>query len=233
MLWYKGWLESRWKLLFLLGGQGFILISLYSMASKPAAPGAKPMLGITGIFTIFGTMLTSMLSGSGINTQPSFQAAKGLRGSTYFTLSLPVSRLRLLAIRASLGWLELIPLIGTLCFGIWAAFPIVRATATAAEMLQYAGVVLACSSMFYSISVLLSTFLDELWRVWGTMIAAGSLWLAFDKTRLAEPVNMFRAMGEGSPLLAHTMPWGAMVFSVGMAVVFFIVAWRVVRVREY
>jgi hypothetical protein len=116
-----------------------------------------------------------MLAGAGVTTQPSLQASKGLHGSTLFTLSLPVSRLRLLATRAAIGWLEVAAIISILCCGFWSVSPLVRAVATPIEMVEYAATLLACGSALYGLSVLLATFLDDQWRTWGTLIAGGAL----------------------------------------------------------
>ncbi len=227
MLWYKGWLETRFRLLFALAVGGFVQISMYYSSGTKA-----PVLALVGSASVFAALLSGMLAEAGIATQPAIQATKGLHGSMMFTLSLPVSRFRLLAVRAGLGWLDLIGGIGMLCWGMRALFPILRAT-TAAEMLEYTGVLIACATSLYFISVLLATLLDDLWRLWGTMITFGSLWWLSSHTPLPARANIFRAMGEGSPLIARTMPWTAMGISLGLAAILFFAALKVARSREY
>jgi hypothetical protein len=78
-----------------------------------------------------------------------------------------VSRFRLLAARASIGWLEGAAAIGTLCWEMWLVSPLLRATVTPFETFEYAGTLTACASALYFLSVLLATFLDDQWRVWG------------------------------------------------------------------
>jgi hypothetical protein len=144
-----------------------------------------------------------------------------------------VSRLRLLAVRASIGWLESVGVIGALCCGLWLVSPAFKATATPVEMLEYAGTLVACASALYCLSVLLATFLDDQWRAWGSMIGSAALWWLSTHTPLPASVNIFRAMREGSPLLAHTMPWTAMAFSLGVAAILCFAALKVVQTREY
>jgi hypothetical protein len=227
MLWYKGWIETRFRLLFALGFVGFVLVAAYSNGLK------APVKAFAGNAPLLVAVLSGLLASAGITTQPALQATKGLHGSMLFTLSLPVSRFRLLTVRAGLGWLEMAGGIGTLCCGMWALFPILRATTTAAEMLEYAGVLITCASGIYFISVLLATFLDDLWRVYGTMISFVALWWLSDRTPLPASVNIFRAMEEGSPLIAHMMPWTAMAFSLGLAAILFFAALKIVQTREY
>jgi hypothetical protein len=233
MLWHKGWLETRFRLLVVLGFITAFLAFFYAAGTKPPLSSARQMSGITSLVTAALAMICGMLAGAGINTQPAFQSGKGLHGSTIFTLSLPVSRFRLLAVRASLGWMEMTGVIAILCGGLWAVFPPLRAASTAAGMLGYTGDVIACSSALYSVSVLLATFLEEQWRMIGTLVSFAALsWLS-SNAPLPASVNIFRAIEEGSPLLTHAMPWGAMAFSLVLASLLLFASLRIVQRREY
>ena len=181
--------------------------------------------------TVFAVILYTWLAGAGIDTQPGFRATKGLHGSTLFTLSLPVSRLRLLTVRAGTGWLEMATAILAWCCGLRLTL---RLGLSAVDMLEYVVVLIVCASSLYFLSVLLGTFLDDQWRMYTTAMATGALWMVGTFLRLPASVNIVRAiMGESSPLVAHTMPWMAMVFSVVLAAVFFLVALRIAQLREY
>jgi hypothetical protein len=101
-------------------------------------------------------------------------------------------------------------------------------------MLQYAAALIVCASSLYFLSVLLGTFLDDQWRMWVTLIASGALWMLSSYVRLPASVNVVRAiMGESSPLVAHTMPWTVMLFSLVLAAVFSLAAMKIVQLREY
>jgi hypothetical protein len=117
MLWYKAWLETRFRLLFLLGFASFLVVFLHTVGVKPPPPGSPPLSGLPTMLTSFAVVVCAMLGGAGINTQPAIQAGKGLHGSTLFTLSLPVSRFKLLLVRASVGWIEMSGLIGRYAWG--------------------------------------------------------------------------------------------------------------------
>ena len=229
MFWYKGWLETRFRFFFALGFTVFFLASAYGYGLKTEA-GLRVVVGTA---TVLVAMLCGQLAGAGMVTQPAVQATAGLHGSTMFTLSLPASRLHLLAVRASLGWLEVAGGIGLYCAGMWVLFPIVRASASGAEMLEYAGVMIGCASSLHFISVLLATFLDDLWRMYGTMLAFAALWWASKRVSMPDSVNIFRAMGEGSPLVAHSIPWAEIAVSTGLAAVLFFVSLKIVQQREY
>ncbi len=227
MLWHKGWLETRLRLLFVLVWEALFLGFAYFRGVKTLTAFAAVLIGGASL----GAFAPILLAGSGIKTQPPFQASKGLHGSTLFTLSLPVSRLRLLAVRAGIGWLELLVAIGMWCGGVWFLFPFLKATTNGIETLEYAGTLLACASGLYSASLLLAAFLDDLWRLYGGFVASGVLWWLLE--RFPPSVNIFEAMSERSPLMVHALPWTAMGLSLASAAALFLVAVRVVRTSEY
>ena len=116
---------------------------------------------------------------------------------------------------------------------IWILVPALRSTTTPEEMFRQAVAVVVCVTGLYSIPVLLATFLDDQWRLLGSMICIGALWWLSNHTPLPASANIFRAMGEGSPLISHTMPWLAMACSLGMAAMLLLAALKVVQSREY
>lgn len=123
--------------------------------------------------------------------------------------------------------------IGWICCLLWRLFPVIRGRTTPHEMVEYAAVLIVCGSAFYCITVLLATFLDDLWRVWASLICySAGWWLAYEIPAPAS-VDIFLAMGDGSPVLAHTMPWTAMAFALGLAAVLFFAALKIVQIREY
>jgi hypothetical protein len=230
MLWYKGWLETRIRLLIGLGWFGFLAASVHLTGNRAGPGGLTPAAAFAFMAITQIVVISSILAGTGIATQAPFQEVKGLQGSTIFTLSLPVSRFRLLAVRSVLGWLEMAALIGAFCFLNWLGMPGLRVTAI--EMFEYAGTLIACSSTLYLITVLLATFLNE-WRLQGSLVAFAALWWFPSHTPLPASADIFRAMGEGSPLVAHSVPWAAMWVSLGLSVILFFAALKIVQLKEY
>src|ERR1700722_16522592 len=140
-------------------------------------------------------VICTWVGGAGIATEPAFQGSKGLYGSTQYTLSLPVSRFRLLAVRASLGWLQVAGYFGALCCGMRLIFP--RTTGTSLDMFECAVTLLACAAPIYFLSVMLATFLEEQARMVGTMIAFGSLWALSSLAPLPASVDIVRSLMGG------------------------------------
>jgi len=240
VLWYKGWLETRVRLLFVLAFYavcfGFLAVVKPPPSSPFAAMSAPDQVRAIirlGFATYAVATACLQLAGAGITTQSSFQQSKGLQGSTLFTLSLPVSRFRLLAVRAALGWLETAGFLATLCGAMWMAFSPLRANFKPEEVAGYAVTLIVCSLAIYAIPMLLATFLDDAGRMFASVPVFVALWWLFNHTPLPASVNVFRAMGEGSPLVAHTMPWPAMAFSVGLAAILFFAALKIVQRQEY
>ena len=100
MLWMKAWLEIRWRLVFSLGVVLAPFGGLYFKGGGSSPDKAVIVLTLIAFLCLFCTVF---LAGSGIRTQSPIQGTKGLHGSTLFTLSLPVSRFRLLSVRISLS----------------------------------------------------------------------------------------------------------------------------------
>ena len=235
MLWLKGWLETRIRFCISLVLLATLLVFARSVPTTPGAPGARlPIFGVI-LFSnpTFFIMVCGFLAGAGITTQPSFQGMKGVHGSILFTLSLPVTRLRLLAIRAFIGWVEAMCALAMFCCALWVSIPALRAVATEREMVEYAGTMMVCASALYFLSVLLATFLEDQWRVWGTMLGSAGLWWLSSRSFMPASADIFRAMGADSPLIAHAIPWHALAFALGLSMVLFLTALSIVQTREY
>lgn len=229
MLWFKGWLETRFRIFLPLFMGAWVLFATHSSTMRQRGIIANVQYSMPVIVMMFFIFL----AGAGIMTQSPFRTTKGLHGSMMFTVSLPVSRFRLVAVRAAIGWLEAACLVGLLYGCMWQLSPALRSIATPMEMLEQAGVLIVCGSAIYFLSVVLATFLDDQWRIWGTMIAVAAMFWLSIKVFLPAAVDPIKAMGRGSPLVAHTIPWGAMGFAAGLSVVLFGIAVVIARMREY
>src|SRR5262245_15490660 len=153
-MWMKGWLETRSRVVF-------ALVWTASYVLLMAAPGREMVkssdtLGIVLSMLALGFVFVPVwLAGSGIRTQQpfGFSSTKGLHGSTLFTLSLPVSRTRLLLVRAALGLLEMVGVIVVLTSIVWVFLPVVRTGTSPGEWLLYVLTVSVCSSGLYGLTM--------------------------------------------------------------------------------
>jgi hypothetical protein len=111
MLWFKAWLETRWRFGFVVGSILLVWVApfwlpLFGLRVPAGFPASKLWVAIhlgTVLLYIYAAIF---LAGSGINTQTTYSATSGFHPSMLFTLSLPVSRRRLLLVRAGLGALQ-------------------------------------------------------------------------------------------------------------------------------
>jgi hypothetical protein len=128
MLWYKAWLETRFGLAFLFGLYTLVwLVASTGARLAPANQAPKPqeLAFLADAFAFPFIAAAISLAGTGIKTPSGgFQnQVKGLHGSTLYTLSLPVSRLKLVGIRATVGLLETAVVIVVFTLVGWWLFP--------------------------------------------------------------------------------------------------------------
>ena len=229
MLWMKAWFETRWRLLYALG------LPLSALALRvPGGIGstkdARTTMFAMSFFLVFAAVY---LAGAGVRTQSSFQMTKGLHGSTYFTLSLPVSRFRLLAVRTGFGLLEMAGINAVVIALAWSLFPFVRANSTPLDLLEAILAAIVCTTCFYLVSVFAATFLGELWHIWTSLLVVCCAWWAVARLALTPSVDIFRFLGDASPLITHTLPWPAIGISVFVSAILFLAAFKIVQTREY
>jgi len=158
MLLMKGWQETRWRLT-----AGFVYVLSVIAMNYPARhqpPGPK----IPGVlFALFGLLSTIVLTlaGSGVKTQSPCGFPEGLAESTQFTMSLPVSRLRLFMVRASVGWLEALAAVLISACLAWSLFPSVRANMTPADFGRLILATLLWLTLPYWSALFFESFLAE------------------------------------------------------------------------
>jgi hypothetical protein len=217
------WLSFFLGVLAMAGGAG---------GGAPGNTAAGRLLAMMAFPWVF---VPVWLAGSGVRTQPVFgrNATRGVHGSTHFTLSLPVTRARLLIVRGALGLLETAAVMLVSGFAAWMLFPIVRAASTPILGMQHLLVVFMCGLAFYGLSVLIATLLDDMWHIWSTTFLIVFLWAPPVRRLLPTALDVFRPLVDSSPLITHTLPWTAMVVSLVAGAVFVVAALHVVKTQEY
>ena len=151
MLWYKNWRETLPMLVYL---QIFFVQFLFPNTWNIFSPDYSP--AVFAVFMLYGFMF---LGGSGIRTRLGFSRMKSNSiQSTLYTLSLPVTRRRLLLVRSALGLLEMAAIsILLAALVLWIIGP--RENLTVTTMGHTLLVVIAFGIGFYFFSTLLATFL--------------------------------------------------------------------------
>jgi hypothetical protein len=147
---------------------------------------------------------------------------------------MPVSRFRLLVVRALVGFIETAGIVAFMIVCAWNLFPLVRGNSTSADLAKLILAALICVLCFYFVSVTLATVWDETWQVYGSMLIVGICWRAVLHMQfLSSSANVFSITTSASPLVTHILPWPAMVISLVISVVLFLITMAVANSYEY
>lgn len=234
MVWFRAWLETRSRIAFTIAWLAvFVGILASASANRGGAPGGLPrMLDVLAFVWVF---VPVWLAGSGVRTQAGFGrgATRGLHGSTYFTVSLPVTRARLVIVRTLLGLIETAAVITALGVALWLLLPVLGTEASVQDGVGHLLVAFVCGLAFYGLSTLTATLLDDVWHIWSSTLAILVLWSAPVRRLLPEGFDVFRPLAEASPLVTHTLPWTAMLVALIAGGVFLLTAVKVAQAQEY
>src|SRR5215469_8198663 len=120
MLLMKAWIETRWRLL---------VLAVYLLIALALNYGSAAGTSVLSTAWFMLTFLAISLGGSGVISQAPFVFSEGVAGSTQFTISLPVTRLRLFVVRTAVGLVETAAVTAVIALFIWGLFPALRAIA--------------------------------------------------------------------------------------------------------
>lgn len=185
MLWHKSWLETRWRFLI-----GLALLACAAAATVFAYPRLRELVPLVSPADAGGelgrriresielardyrgyvwsqwfaqqlgrgwTLLAVLLGTGGLVTQTA-------RGGALFTLSLPVSRRRLVAVRAATGLAELVVLGFVPSLVLVALSPAIGEAYSTGDALIHSACLVVAGSVFFGLASLLSTVFSDVWR---------------------------------------------------------------------
>jgi hypothetical protein len=228
MLWYKAWLDTRWRFLvglaILVGSACSIVfayprvLELLPLVPNVDAPGplAQRLRDIAELSRSYhgyvwaqwfrqqppqlGTLFAVLLGTGGLLSQ----SAHG----SLFTLSLPVSRERLIAVRAAAGLGELFVLTFAASLAIPLTSPAIGQTYSVWSALVHAACWFAAAAVFFSLAVLLSTVFSDIWRPLLLACAvAFALAIADFVFRGLAPYSIYGLMTAASYFRTGSIPW--------------------------
>src|SRR5262249_15857295 len=160
MLWYKAWRESRVRFFLALAVWAFLCVGLMYRARSGFPPAERPDLPYSAWVwaNIYGNMnptvfiILVMVLGLG-----GLQREKPV-GTAAFTLSLPVTRVRIIAIRAAVGLMQVLILSLIPALLIPSLSPIVaRQSYSETQGLQFALLFMSWGAVAFSVGFLLSS----------------------------------------------------------------------------
>jgi hypothetical protein len=235
MLWYKAWLETRWRFCFVAGSILFawaapLWAPLFHLRPPAGIPASRLWLAVHMASVLLYIFAAIFLAGSGINSQTTYAATSGFHPSMLFTLSLPVSRRRLLLVRAGLGALQTGVLVAIMAAYTLFARP--EAT-TAPQFLTYLARAIVCTMAIYALSTLLACVFDEMWQFYGAFLSCIAAFLLQYRISVLSWLSPFRGMSLISYPITGPMPWASVIFSLVLTAVLLYASMLIVQRKEY
>ena len=232
MLWYKSWLETRWRFiiglgLLVLSAAGTVIAYPQVMRLLPAAGtldtsgplGQRIKEGIELARDYRGYVWSQWMRQNLTQMGTLFAAILGSGGpfsqrSELFTLSLPASRTRLLGIRTATGLGELLVLAIAPALMIPLLSPSVGQTYSVSTALVHSACLFIVSAAFFSLAVLLSTSFSDIWRpLLITCSVAAVLWLWEQVTGGLSRYSIFSVMNGEAYFRTGHLPWAGLLAS--------------------
>ena len=228
MLWYKNWFEIRWGALYILLywiGLALLFIIMSLLGIQSPIPNHIPY-GFLILIACFGFVL---LAGSGVDTCMLDLMTLPNARTTVFTLSLPVTRRRLVLTRSAIGLIVVI--VVNLPFELFMWYFLRGKTQIFDLSIPFSEVTLFGVCM-YCLVTLLSTFVRGglLFPMACTIVLVCLVIVSGDWTPLAlRIINV-----AGSPIGTRvSIPWLPMVIYLVLGAIFLFTAVKVVESRDY
>lgn len=239
MLWYKSWLETRSR--FLIGLALLLCSAAATVLTYPkvlellktmpavetggelgrrireAAELAQQFRGymwsqwfgqnLIQLWTIFAVLLGT----GGLLSQMT-------GGGAVFTLSLPVSRRRHLAVRGGIGLAELLALSLAPSLLVPILSPAIGQSYSVGEALVHAGCLFVAGSVFFSLALFLSTVFGDIWRpLLIALCAAAVLAIGEQFVDGLSEYGVIATMSGKHYFRAGALPWAGLIVSAGVS----------------
>jgi ABC-2 type transport system permease protein len=252
MLWYKAWLETRWRFI-----TGLVLLMCSAAASVLLYPKLVPFLsmapppGLSGeiarrvaeVFELSRSFRGYVWSQFFVSNMPQLWAvfavligtggllSQSSRGGALFTLSLPVSRRKLVGVRAATGLVEIFILALVPSLLIPLLSPAIGETYRVGDALVHALCMFVAGAVFFSLTFLLSSIFQDILRP--LLLALGlTLILSFCAQFFRElsTYSVFGVMSAETYFRAGRVPWlGLLVTAAASAAMLHVAALNLAR----
>ena len=255
MLWYKSWLETRWR--FVIGLVLLMLSAAATVLAYPQVVKLLPMVSNVDLSGEIGRRVTESLElardyrgyvwsqwfGQNMTQQWSLFAvllgtggllAQASGGGALFTLSLPVSRNRLLGVRAATGLAELLVLAFVPSLLLPVLSPAIGQTYGIGDALVHSACMFIAGSVFFSLAFLLSTVFSDVWRpllivLCVAIVLALSEYVFPDLARY----SLFRVMSAEVYFRGGGLPWLGLLASAAVSAAMLYAATRNIARQDF
>ena len=236
MLWYKAWLETRSRFLTCLATLTIFCAVFVGHAQGLIRPEWKTdynrLLFVTQQFVVIMWILAVVLLGMGGIVR------ERAIGTSSLTLSLPVSRARLLGIRIGMGVLEAIALAVVPWTTIFLVSSFSRMPILITQVGFYVLLLIGGGSAYFAMAVLVSSFVEGEYTApavaFGLVLLTAILFDAW-----LRPFNLWRLVSGDFYIDRHTyllswpFPWRGALASMSAAALMLLTAIRVIERREF
>jgi hypothetical protein len=234
MLWYKTWLETRSRFLIALVGCTVLCVQLVRTVPRSAAPD-EPFLMLRGVhvaLVFVWTMGVTLLFMGGLLRERAL-------ASSSFTLSLPVSRFRLMSVRVGMGLVQAL----ALAVFPWIGMLVAAHVAINANSLSLAGfqifLLLGGGIVFMATSLLVSSLVEGEYTA-PIVSFGGTIMLvyALSGKRLSPYSPWTFMMGmryfhHQTPLVVQPIPWIYAGAFLAIAALVTLVSIKVIQQRDF
>ncbi len=255
MLWYKAWLETRWRFVI-----GVIILGVSACGAVLAYPELRKLLEAMPEVDLGGAIGRRIAEGAELareyrgyvwsqwfrQNMPEqlslFAAVLGTGGllaqtsggGALFTLSLPVSRTRLLGVRAATGLTELLVLAFTPAIVLPLVSPVIGERYSVGDALVHSACMFVAGSVLFSIAFLLSTVFRDVWRpALLTLCVAFGLALVEQLFAGASRFGLFGLMSAESYFRGDGLPWLRLLVSASISATLLVAATRNIARQDF
>ena len=235
MIWQHAFLETRWR--FLIGlvllpvSAAFVALSYPQVTalSQSVTPAPDTALGreiaeaMELSKTYGGYVWSQWFQQNGAQLAGLFAAIIGTGGllsqtaaARLFTLSLPVSRERLLAARAAAGLGQMLALTVVPALVIVLVSPLVGRSFPLLDALAYALCAFVGSAVFFSVAFFFSSMFGSVWAPIVLTLCSGAMLAALDRITGADRFSLIQMVHGESYFKGNGLPWP--MFAVSLAV---------------
>ena len=232
MLWTKSWLDTRWR--FAIGLALLLCSAAGTVFTYPQMAKLLPLVP-TNVQGPLGQKIREAVELA--RTYPSFVWANWFRqnlaqmgslfavilgtagllshsGGALFTLSLPVSRRRLLGVRAAAGLGELLVLAVLPSMLIPLLSPAIGERYGVGNALVHSACLFVAVSVFFSLAFFLSTIFNDVWRPLLIALAIAIVFSLIDQLLLHSPAqSLFGVMRGETWFRSGRLPWAGLLGS--------------------
>ena len=235
MLWYKSWMETRWR--FLIGLAVLIVSTAGTVLAYPRIIRLLPLLPKLDLSGEMGRQIAESMellrdyrgyvwSQWFLKNMPQmwglFAVLLGTGGllsqgsgrGALFTLSLPASRNRLLGVRAATGLAELLLLAFVPSLLLPVLSPAVGQTYGLGDALIHSACLFIAGAVFFSLAFLVSSVFSGLWRPILIVLCVATVLAFFGQVLRDLPrYSLFRVMSAETYFRGGGLPWQGLLAS--------------------